>query len=199
MNTRLLKNSLLEEIKQCQICSDKLAHGINPVVSFSDHSQIAIVGQAPGRKVHESGIPWDDKSGERLRSWLGVSDEQFYDSKIFALIPMGFCYPGTGKSGDLPPRKECAPAWHSKVFDSMPNISLRILIGKYAVDHYLKHNTEKNLTETIKQFHLHLPQYLVLPHPSPRNNIWLKKNSWFEKEIVPHLQERVHEILKLQK
>lgn len=182
-------DNLLKDIKSCTLCADFLPHGINPVLSASPKSKIAIIGQAPGAVVHESGIPWDDKSGERLRSWLNVSPDQFYDEEIFALIPMGFCYPGKGKSGDLPPRKECAAYWHQKLMEQLNELELVILIGTYALQYYIGDAMQGTLTETVQSFQDYLPKYFVLPHPSPRNNIWLKKNPWFEKENVPILQE----------
>ena len=181
---------LLETIKSCTICAEHLEFGVNPVLSASAHSRIAIIGQAPGSVVHRTGIPWDDKSGERLRKWLGVDSSTFYDPALFALVPMGFCYPGKGKSGDLPPRPECAPAWHTQLFQKMRNIELKVLIGSYAVNYYLEEK-QKNLTESVRRFERYMPDVIVLPHPSPRNNIWLKKNPWFEAEVLPRLRERV--------
>ncbi len=186
---------LLQEIKQCTLCSSSLEFGVNPVVAAHPKSQIAIIGQAPGSAVHKSGIPWDDKSGERLRSWLDVDATSFYNPELFALIPMGFCYPGKGKSGDLPPRKECAPAWHTQLFSHMPQIELVLLIGSYAQQHYLEEKNKKTLTETVQNYAQYLPNHLPLPHPSPRNNIWLKKNNWFEKEVLPELRTRVFTIM----
>lgn len=188
-------DSLIADIKQCSICLLHLPHGVNPVMTASAQSKIAIIGQAPGSVVHKTGIPWDDKSGERLRDWLGVSDEAFYNEDLFALIPMGFCYPGKGKSGDLPPRPECAPQWHQKVLDSIDQLELIILIGSYAQNYYLKEAAHKTLTETVKQATDYLPKYFPLPHPSPRNNIWLKKNAWFEDRILPILKSKVEAIL----
>lgn len=153
-------------------------------------SKIVIIGQAPGRKVHESGVPWDDKSGDNLRKWLGVTHEQFYDPTLFAVLPMGFCYPGTGKSGDLPPRPECAPQWHSKVLDHLKETELTLLIGQYAQEYYLQ-KSEQSLTETVKNYEAYLPNYFVLPHPSPRNNIWMKKNPWFGDNVLPALKNRI--------
>jgi len=190
---------LLQEIKRCTTCLTDLEHGVNPVVSATSKSKIAIIGQAPGRIVHETGIPWDDKSGERLREWLGVDDQYFYDANIFAIIPMGFCYPGKGKSGDLPPRKECAPLWHSKVLDQIHNVELTLLIGSYAQEYYLKEKKKRTLTETVKNYQEYLPNYLPLPHPSPRNNIWLKKNEWFNKEVIPYLRTRIQSTLELKR
>lgn len=182
---------LLEEIRKCKVCLPELPGGVNPVIEASTESKIAIIGQAPGRIVHKSGIPWQDKSGDRLREWLNVSEEQFYNPKIFAIIPMGFCYPGKGKSGDLPPRKECAPLWHQKLFNSIPNLQLSLLIGAYAQSYYLGNRKMKTLTETVKNFAEYLPQYLPLPHPSPRNNIWLSKNKWFEHKVLHLLREEI--------
>ena len=133
-------------------------------------------------------MPWDDKSGERLRDWLGVDEAAFYNSEIFAIVPMGFCYPGKGKSGDLPPRKECAPLWHNLLFKKMKKIELTLLIGSYAQNYYLAENKKRTLTETVRNFKEYIPKYLPLPHPSTRNNIWLKKNPWFEVEVLPYLR-----------
>lgn len=186
---------LLNQIKDCTICAEHLALGPRPVVSGHPNSRIVIIGQAPGTKVHASGIPWDDASGKQLRKWLNVTDEQFYNEELFAIVPMGFCYPGKGKSGDLPPRKECAPQWHQQLFDLMPNLELVILIGMYAQNYYLKDKAKRTLTETVNHYPEYLPKYFTLPHPSPRNRFWLAKNPWFEKEVVPELQRRVQLLL----
>jgi uracil-DNA glycosylase len=186
---------LLAEIAKCQLCQAHLPHGIRPVLAADAESKIVMIGQAPGRIVHETGLAWDDLSGDRLRSWLGVDKQSFYNPKHFALIPMGFCYPGKGKTGDLPPRKECAPAWHQKLWDAMQEVQLTILIGSYAQKYYLGKMRKKTLTETLKHYKDYAPNFFVLPHPSPRNNIWLKKNPWFEKELVPVLQKRVGDLL----
>lgn len=185
---------LLDKIRSCSICLPNLINGVNPVLAAHPNSKIAIIGQAPGTVVHKSGIPWDDKSGERLREWLGIDNTDFYNAEKVALIPMGFCYPGKGKSGDLPPRNECAPEWHESLFSAMKNLELIILIGTYAQSYYLKERKKKTLTETVKNHAEYLPKYLPLPHPSPRNNIWLSKNLWFEIEVIPMLQGRVREI-----
>ncbi|QSE99119.1 uracil-DNA glycosylase family protein [Fulvivirga lutea] len=187
--------SLIEEIKACTICSQYLVDGVRPVFSFNAKSKIVIIGQAPGRKVHESGIPWDDKSGENLRSWLGVNSEQFYNPDNFAIVPMGFCYPGTGKNGDLPPRPECAPQWHSKILTELKSPQLILLIGSYAQSHYLQGKNKPTLTETVKSYKEYLPNYFVLPHPSPRNNIWKAKNPWFEIELLPELKRNIQLVL----
>jgi len=181
----------LNKIRQCTICSDHLPLGPRPIVSAHPESRIAIVGQAPGIKVHESGVPWDDPSGRQLRRWLNVTDQEFYDETKFAIVPMGFCYPGKGISGDLPPRPECAREWHESLFRKMPNLDLVILIGIYAQKYYLKDNSKKNLTEIVANFKAYLPKYFVLPHPSPRNRFWLRKNPWFKKEVLPFLQDAV--------
>lgn len=186
---------LVAEIKNCTICAAHLPLGPRPVFSFAKDSKIAIIGQAPGTKVHESGIPWDDASGKQLRTWLDVTEEAFYNPSNFAIIPMGFCYPGKGKSGDLPPRPECAPQWHKTMFQQMDSVELFILIGSYAQAYYLNDRTEKNLTETVRNFEAYLPTYFPLPHPSPRNSFWLRKNPWFEKDILPQLRNQVQNIL----
>ncbi len=191
----LFMHKLLKEIKNCTICKDHLPLGPRPVVSADINSKIVIVGQAPGTKVHTSGIPWDDASGKQLRSWLQVSEEQFYNPKNFAIIPMGFCYPGKGKSGDLPPRPECAPQWHNLLLEQMPNVKLILLIGMYAQNYYLKDKAHKTLTETVHDFHTYLPRYLPIPHPSPRNRFWLTKNPWFEVEVLPVLRHQIKNIL----
>ncbi len=184
---------LLEDIRKCDLCKDFIHP--NPVVKANKKSKIIIIGQAPGTKVHLSGIPWDDASGKQLREWLDVSDEQFYDASIFGIIPMGFCYPGKGKSGDLPPRKECAPKWHDLLFDEMANVQLVLLIGMYAQNYYLKNQVKRTLTETVHNFEEYLPTYFVLPHPSPRNRFWFTKNTWFEKDVLPILKTKVHKII----
>ena len=186
---------LLAEISNCQECSKYLELGANPVVTANQKSKIIIIGQAPGTIVHKSGIPWDDKSGENLRNWLSIDKSVFYDSEKIAIVPMGFCYPGKGKSGDLPPRTECAPLWHNQIFEKMDQVKLILLIGKYAQDYYLGNKAKKTLTETVRNFEDYLPKYFVLPHPSPRNNIWKAKNSWFEKDVIPQLKLRISQSL----
>ena len=188
--------SLLKDIRQCTVCLPHLKDGVNPVLSASSKSKIIIIGQAPGRIVHESGIPWQDKSGDRLREWLGVSNSEFYNPDLFGIIPMGFCYPGKGKSGDLPPRKECAPLWHDAIFNHISDIKLTLLIGSYAQEYYLQDHREKTLTATVENFKSYLPKYLPLPHPSPRNNIWLKKNPWFGEKVLPFLRKEIKKATK---
>ena len=186
---------LLSEISGCEVCKAHLPLGPRPIVVANPDSKIVIIGQAPGIKVHKIGVPWDDPSGKQLRKWLGVTDAVFYDESKIALIPMGFCYPGKGKSGDLPPRTECAPLWHAPILDKMPNLELVVLIGMYAQKYYLKNAAKKTLTETVAAYKTYLPNYLPLPHPSPRNRFWLTKNPWFEKSVVPELRKRVVELL----
>lgn len=187
---------LLSEIRACEVCKAHLLLGPRPIVAAHSSAKIIIIGQAPGTKVHEMGIPWDDPSGRQLRKWLGVSDEVFYDESKIALVPMGFCYPGKGKGGDLPPRAECAPLWHHQLWDAMPDLELIILIGTYAQNFYLKGEMKKNLTETVKAYQKYLPKYFPLPHPSPRNRFWLTKNPWFDIEVVKELQNKVKECLE---
>ncbi|MGV6831879.1 MAG: uracil-DNA glycosylase family protein [bacterium] len=179
---------LLENIQQCRLCAEYLPLGPRPVATAHENSKIVIIGQAPGTKVHLSGIPWDDASGKQLRKWLDVTPEEFYNTENFAIVPMGFCYPGKGKSGDLPPRKECAPEWHNALLSKMPNVKLILLIGMYAQKYYLKESAEKNLTTNVRNYKTYLPKFFALPHPSPRNRFWLTKNPWFEKEVLPDLQ-----------
>ena len=187
---------LITEIKNCRICEEHLDAGCNPVFSIHPASKIVIIGQAPGRIVHESGIPWDDKSGDNLRKWLNVSKEEFYTPTLFSIIPMGFCYPGTGKSGDLPPRKECAPQWHLSLFNFLTEVKLTLLVGQYAQKYYLQKKVKRNLTETVRNYADYLPQFLPLPHPSPRNNIWMKKNPWFAKDLLPELSTIIAQLKK---
>lgn len=186
---------LASEIRACTSCEVHLENGVRPVFQAQPESKILIAGQAPGRKVHETGVPFDDPSGDRLREWLGVTREQFYDDRLFAILPMGFCYPGTGKSGDLPPRPECADLWRNRILDQLKDIELTLVIGKYAHDWHLK-NPAKTLTENVRNWRDYTPDIIPLPHPSPRNNIWLKKNPWFAEELIPQLQARVSRLTK---
>ncbi|HDY8157279.1 TPA: uracil-DNA glycosylase family protein [Vibrio vulnificus] len=185
---------LLTQIRACQVCASALPLGANPVVQAHSEAKILIIGQAPGTKVHHSSIPWNDASGNRLRAWLDIEKPTFYDPKQIAIMPMGFCYPGRGQSGDLPPRKECAPLWHEVLLKHLPNIELTLLIGQYAQNRYLS-NKPKTLTETVQNWQAWLPDYLPLPHPSPRNTLWLRKNPWFEEQTVPYLRQQVHQLL----
>ncbi|GLS25396.1 uracil-DNA glycosylase family protein [Marinibactrum halimedae] len=185
-------SDLLKEVRACTLCP--LLNGHRPVVQASVSARLLIIGQAPGRKVHESGIPWNDPSGDRLRAWLGLNRETFYDETRIAIVPMGLCYPGKGKSGDLPPRKECAPLWHELLFSHLSNIQLTLLIGSYAQNYYLPKDG-RNLTSRVHAWQAYLPQYFPLVHPSPRNQHWLAKNHWFDEEVVPALKRRVHEVI----
>lgn len=169
--------------------------GWEPLYFISPFSRIVIIGQAPGIKAQENKMAWDDVSGDRLRQWLGVSKELFYDEKIFGIIPMDFYYPGKGKSGDLPPRPEFSEKWHTRIFENTPDVALTLLIGQYAQKQYLKEKRQKNTTETVRSFASYLPTYLPIIHPSPRNGIWLSKNPWFVSEVLPQLQKRVKEII----
>ena len=186
---------LLKEVRACKVCEPHLPLSAKPILAASSKSRILLIGQAPGRKVHETGIAWNDPSGDNLRNWLGVDKEQFYNPDLVAIVPMGFCYPGSGKSGDLPPRPECAPLWHAKLLEKMPNVTLTVLIGRYAQGYYLKDSAYKTLTETVQHYKEYLPQYLPLPHPSPRNRIWLRRNPWFEEEVLPELKQRMQRVL----
>ena len=185
---------LLAQVRACQLCQAHLPLGPRPVVQMAPQARIMIIGQAPGTRVHATGIPWNDPSGDTLRSWLQVSREQFYDPELFAIMPMGFCYPGRGKSGDLPPRPECAPTWHQQLLEQLPNIELTLLIGQYAQRYYLK-KRYRTLTETVYHWLDVGPALFPLPHPSPRNRYWLSKNPWFEQETVPALRRRMQQAL----
>lgn len=187
--------TLLKKVRSCDLCAADLPLGPRPVVHVRANARIMIIGQAPGTRVHETGIPWNDPSGERLREWLQIDRETFYDANTYAIIPMGFCYPGKGKSGDLPPRPECAPMWHEELIKHLPNLKLTLLIGQYAQRHYLAERMKRNLTETVRHAEEYLPDYFPLVHPSPRNHLWLKKNPWFERETLPLLRRSVKNAL----
>lgn len=185
---------LLEEIDACTICVEHLPLPPRPIVQVGEGARILIVGQAPSIRAHESATSWNDPSGDRLRSWLEVSREQFYDPQLFAIVPMGFCYPGKGKSGDLPPRKECAPQWHAALLEQLPNIGLTLLFGQYAQNYYLQ-DSYRTLTERVRNWR-ELPDHLLaFPHPSPRNISWFQRNPWFEEEVIPALRSRVGRLL----
>ena len=184
-------HTLIEEVRGCTVCTAHLPLGPRPVLQVHPAARILIAGQAPGRKVHASGVPFDDASGERLRAWMGVTRDVFYDSTKVAILPMGFCFPGTGRSGDLPPRSECAPLWRQRLLDQMQQIELTLVIGDYAQRWHLPDADSKNVTNTVAAWRTRWPAVLPMPHPSPRNNIWLKINPWFVAEVVPALQSRV--------
>lgn len=186
---------LLAEVRACRLCEAHLPHEPRPVVQAAPEAHLLIIGQAPGRRVHDTGIPWNDPSGDRLRDWLQISPEVFYDPKRVAIVPTAFCYPGKGKSGDLPPRAECAPAWHPRLLAAMPQVQLTLLIGRYAQEAYLRENCKSTLTETVAAYMDYLPLYFPLPHPSPRNRLWWKSNSWFELDVLPVLRARVAAVL----
>ena len=188
-------DSLISDIRACDICRDHLPLGPRPILQVASSAKILIAGQAPGKKVHESGIPFDDQSGDRLRNWLGLTNDQFYDSKRVAILPMGFCYPGAEVSGDAPPRPECAKEWREKVLNQLSKVGLVLVIGKYALDYHLAEQQKENLTETVKAWREYWPSHVPMPHPSPRNNIWLRKNPWFEQEVIPSIQERVRALI----
>jgi len=188
---------VIREARACEVCTPHLPLGPRPLLGGNTRSRVVIIGQAPGRLAHESGVPWDDPSGQRLRSWLGVDDETFYDESRFALMPMGFCFPGTGKSGDMAPRLECAPLWHDRMLESLKSVELRVYIGKYAIDAYLNRDGKRfgSVTDAVRAWDALLPGEIVLPHPSGRNNIWLKKNPWFAKKTLPALRRRVARLI----
>lgn len=186
--------TLLAAVRACTICAEHLPLGPRPVLQAHPDAGILIAGQAPGRKVHESGVPFDDVSGDRLREWLGLSRAQFYDDRLIAIVPMGFCYPGTGRSGDLPPRPECAPAWRDRILERLPRLRLILVVGRYAQAYHFGGN--ESVTARVGDWRAHWPRVVPLPHPSPRNNLWMRRNPWFEDELLPALQRRVAELLR---
>ena len=191
-----MMRKLLEEVRACTLCAAVLPDGPRPVLQAGAKARILIAGQAPGRKVHQSGVPFDDASGERLRDWLGIDKAVFYDQRRVAILPMGFCYPGSGKSGDLPPRPECAPAWRSRLMAALPEIELTLVIGQYAQAWHLRDACKSSLTDTVRAWRTYWPHMLPMPHPSPRNNFWLKRNGWFERDVLPELRHRIARILR---
>ncbi len=192
-NNRQL-DKLLADIRSCTICRD-LPLGPRPLLQASANARVLLVGQAPGSKTHEKGRPFDDVSGKRLRDWLGVTEDQFYDPHLFAIVPMGFCFPGTGMGGDMPPRPECAPAWRKPLLQALPNIKLTLVLGQYAMNWHLGERKSRTLTETVKRWQEFWPELLPLPHPSPRNIRWFKVNPWFEADVIPVLQKRVQALI----
>ncbi len=190
--------ALLEEIQHCRICEPALPLGARPVLQCAAEARILIAGQAPGSKVHATGIPFDDPSGKRLRSWMGIEPEVFYDPARIAILPMGFCYPGTGKSGDLPPRSECAATWRKSLLQHLPQIELILVLGQYAQNWHFERKAT-SLTARVMDWRDSWQDHgqikLALPHPSPRNNRWLKQNPWFESELLPELKNRVSQLL----
>lgn len=186
---------VLHQVRACTACAERLPLGPRPVLQASLGARLLLASQAPGRKVHESGVPFDDASGERLRAWLGVSRETFYDARRVAIVPMAFCYPGTGPSGDLPPPRECARRWRAPLLARLPNIDFTVVIGSHALAYHGGAQRDLTLTEAVRDWRRHWPDRVALPHPSPRNNRWLARNPWFEAELLPRLQARVREVL----
>lgn len=185
---------LLREVRACRLCEADLEHGVRPVLQVGQDARILIAGQAPGRRVHESGVPFEDPSGDRLREWMGVSSEEFYDPSKVAILPMGFCYPGTGRSGDLPPRPECAPAWREALLEQLSRVKLTLVIGRYAQAWHL--GTSKSVTDVVSAWREHRPKVVPLPHPSPRNRVWVSRHPWFEDELLPYLRRRVRAVMR---
>jgi uracil-DNA glycosylase len=179
---------LLSEVRACRACESELPFEPRPIVHATTTARLLIVGQAPGVLAHESGIPWNDPSGDRLRQWIGIDRASFYDESRIAIIPIGFCYPGRGQSGDLPPRAECASLWLGQLLQHLPQVQLTLLIGRYAQSHYLRARRKETLTDTVRAWREYRPNYLPLPHPSGRNNVWLRRNPWFETEVLPALR-----------
>jgi uracil-DNA glycosylase len=189
-------DALLAEIRRCRVCADQLAAGPRPVVQFSPRARIVIIGQAPGSRVHASGTPWDDDSGDRLRAWTGISREAFYDPEQVALTPMGFCYPGKASGGDLPPRPECAPLWHERLLGLLPAERLTLLVGTYAQARYLPSRPKRSMTQAVRAFGELDPSLIALPHPAWRSRLWMQKHPWFEAEILPALQAEIRRRLQ---
>ena len=186
---------LIAEARACRLCEAHLPLGPKPVFIADEGARLLIVGQAPGRRVHETGIPWNDPSGDNLRAWLQLERAAFYDSRRIAIIPAGLCYPGTGKGGDLPPRPECAPLWQPRFRAALPAIRLTLLVGQYAQAYYLGERRKKTLAATVHAWREYTPEFLPLPHPSPRNRLWLRRNPWFERDVIPALRRRVRAVL----
>ena len=186
----------MEEVRGCRACEGQLPLGPRPVLRASRTARLLIIGQAPGTRVHATGIPWNDPSGDRLRDWLQLDRDHFYDESRIAIIPMGLCYPGKGRSGDLPPRPECAPLWHARLLQALPELRLTLLIGKYAQDYYLG-TKRQSLADTVRQYRDYLPDYFPLPHPSPRNIRWFRNHPWFEAEVIPALRKQLGQLQAL--
>lgn len=186
--------ALIRDVRACEICAPALPHRPRPVFQLHPRARVLVASQAPGSRAHASGVPFDDPSGERLRGWMGVAEETFYDARRIAIVPMGLCYPGRGRSGDLPPRPECAPAWRERLLAPLRRLRLTLVIGAYAHAYHLDRGGS-SLTENVKAWRKTRPQVVPLPHPSPRNNGWLRRNPWFEAELLPALRARVAEAL----
>ena len=183
--------SLIKEARTCRVCAPHLPLGPRPVFLVGKGARLMIVGQAPGRRVHETGIPWNDPSGDQLRAWLRMDRAQFYDARRVAIVPTGLCYPGSGERGDLPPRPECAPLWQPRFRAALPGIRLTLLVGMHAQAYFLGRRRKKSLAQTVRAWREYLPEFFPLPHPSPRNRLWMKNNPWFVKEVLPALRRRV--------
>lgn len=188
--------SLLAEVRACRRCEPQLPLGARPILQFDPRARILVAGQAPGRKAHERGIPFDDVSGDRLRNWLGIGREVFYDAARVAILPMGFCYPGTGPGGDLPPRAECAAAWRSRLLAQLPALQLTLVIGRHAAAWHLPESSGEKLSDVVARWRDHWPGVLPMPHPSPRNQRWLRERPWFAREVLPRLRSRVAALVR---
>ena len=186
---------LLREVRACRACEAVLPLGPRPVLQAGASARILIVGQAPGARVHASGVPWDDRSGERLRTWMGIDAPRFYDPSLVAIVPMGLCYPGRAASGDLPPRRECAPLWLDRLLANLPHLELTLLVGAHAQAHFLRSAGHRSVTATTRHWRTHAPGVVPLPHPSPRNVAWFQANVWFEDELLPVLRQYVRGII----
>ena len=184
---------LLKDVRACRACADYLPFEPRPVLSVNSAARLLIVGQAPGTRVHETGIPWNDPSGDRLRQWLDIEKDAFYDESLIAIVPMAFCYPGKGKSGDLPPRRECAQLWRQQLLACLPNIELTLLIGQYAQQYHTP-QAGKSVREVVQRWNELLPAFFPTPHPSPRNQLWLRRNAWFERDAVPVLRQTIKKL-----
>lgn len=188
-------DALLSAVRGCRVCDAQLPLGARPVLQAKETARILVVGQAPGRRVHETGVPWDDASGERLRAWMGIDRRTFYDASQIAIIPIGYCYPGRGVGGDLPPRRECAELWLSHLLSRLPRIESTLLIGAHAQRHFLGVRRKSTLAETTRAWREYLPRFVPLPHPSPRNQPWFKRHPWFDAQLLPGLRARVQALL----
>jgi len=188
-------DALLTEIRACRLCAQHLPLGPRPVLQAATSARLLIAGQAPGARVHASGVPWDDRSGERLRAWLRMDAATFYDAARVAIVPVGFCYPGNAGSGDAPPRRECRATWHPRLLPLLPEVELTLLVGQHAQAHFLGASRKATLTATVRAWREYLPRAVPLPHPSPRNVAWFKANPWFEADVLPSLRQRVRALL----
>ena len=189
-------NSLYNEVTACTHCAAELPLPPRPILQIHPKARVLVAGQAPGVRAHNKAKPFADPSGDRLRRWLGVSDEEFYNPELIAIVPMGFCYPGKGKSGDLPPRTECAALWREKILTQLKQLSLTLVIGQYAQHWHLPNRSDTSVTATVGAWRDYWPDILPLPHPSPRNIAWFKKHPWFEAEVIPQLQARVRQLIE---